>query len=82
MAPLCPLLEGIMFMADYGSGRIWALRTNASATVNTLLVNTGLNIASFGSDNQNELYFTAYDGKIYRLTSMAIPEIPIATGCF
>jgi glucose/arabinose dehydrogenase len=74
-----PSLAGAYVYGDYGSGRIWALRTDG-ATVNTLLAETGLNIASFGLDDQNELYFTAYDGKIYHLTSSVIPEFPWQTG--
>jgi hypothetical protein len=75
-----PSLSGAYVYGDYGSGRIWVLRYDGMSAVNTLLADTGLNIASFGLDKQNELYFTAYDGKIYRLTSAVIPEIPWETG--
>jgi glucose/arabinose dehydrogenase len=71
-----PDLAGAYVYGDFGSGRIWALRLNDTATpANALLTNTGLNIASFGLDTQKELYFSAYDGKIYKLTSSIIPEI-------
>ncbi len=70
-----PSLSGAYVYGDYGSGRIWALRTNGTVQ-NALLVDTSLNIASFGVDQQNELYFTAYDGKIYKLASTEIPEFP------
>jgi glucose/arabinose dehydrogenase len=72
-------LEGAYVYGDFGSGRIWALQYNGTAATNTQLANTGLNIASFGVDNQNQLFFAAYDGKIYRLTASAIPEYPSAT---
>jgi glucose/arabinose dehydrogenase len=64
-----PDLAGAYVYGDYGSGRIWFLRCDGTAAVNTLIEDTGLNIASFGLDQQRELFFTAYDGKIYRLTS-------------
>ena len=44
---------------DYGSGRIWALSTNGTASINSQLVDSGLSISSFGVDQHNELYFTA-----------------------
>jgi hypothetical protein len=68
-----PTLQGAYLYGDYGSGRIWALTIN-----NIQLVDSGLNIASFGLDQNNELYFTAYDGKIYTLTN-TIPEYPQTT---
>jgi glucose/arabinose dehydrogenase len=75
-----PSLAGTYVYGDYGSGRIWALRYNGTDSFNVLLATTGLNIASFGLDQQSEFYFTAYDGKIYKLTSATIPEIPWQTG--
>jgi hypothetical protein len=75
-----PTLGGAYVYGDYGSGRIWALRYNGTAASNELLVNTGLNIASFGVDTQNELYYTAYDGKIYQLNSTVVPEFPVTEG--
>ena len=75
-----PSLAGAYVYGDYGSGRIWVLRYDGTTVVNMLLADTGLNIASFGLDQQSELYFTAYNGKIYRLTSAVIPEIPWQTG--
>ena len=72
-------LVGDYVYADYGSGRIWALKFNGTMATNTLLTNTGINIASLGLDARNELYFTAYNGRIYQLTSTAIPEYPTVT---
>ena len=61
-------LFGAYVYGDYGSGRIWALSFEGLGPfVNTLLVDTNLNIASFGIDADNELYLTAFDGKIYKL---------------
>ncbi len=66
---------------DYGSGKVWALKYDGvDVPVNTLLVDTDLNISSFGIDERNELYFCALDGKIYSLLSNATPTpLPTAT---
>ena len=67
---------------DYGSGKVWVLQYDGVVSpVNTLLVNTGLNISSFGVDEQNELYFCTLSGKIYFLKANTIstPSLPIAT---
>lgn len=61
-------LKGAYIYGDYGSGRIWALRYNGSdASVNVELVDTNLNIPSFGLDEANELYICSFDDKIYTL---------------
>ncbi|MBI5646151.1 MAG: PQQ-dependent sugar dehydrogenase [Ignavibacteriae bacterium] len=65
-----PSLVGKYIYADFGTGRIWTLSyTPGSAVTNTELLNTGKNISTFGVDRNNELYFCAFDGKIYRFTS-------------
>jgi glucose/arabinose dehydrogenase len=62
---------------DYGSGKIWALHYNGvTVPDNNLLADTGLNISSFGVDDQNELYFCSLSGKIYLLRDNAIPNSP------
>ena len=73
-----PDLIGAYVYGDYGSGRIWALEySGADDPVNVELINTNLNIASFGVDKENELYICAFDNKIYKLTSLfeTAPEI-------
>src|SRR3989337_1648507 len=60
--------SGGFVFGDYGSGNVWALQYDGSGQpVNTLLTDTGLNIASFGVDEQNELFICAFDGKIYKI---------------
>jgi hypothetical protein len=44
-----------------------------------LLVDSGLNIASFGLDQNGEPLVTAYNGRVYRITQ-TIPEFTAATG--
>jgi len=70
-----PGLIGHYIYGDYGSGRIWALLYDgANDPVNKELMDTNLNIASFGVDDKNELYICAFDGKIYKLTSVEAHE--------
>lgn len=65
-----PVLAGRYIYGDFGSGRIWSLPAdNPSAAGRALLIDSGLTISSFGTDEQHELYIVDYDGgKIYRLT--------------
>jgi glucose/arabinose dehydrogenase len=61
-------LVGKYLFADFVSGRIWALTyIPGQAAVVTQRPKTNLMISSFGVDAHNELYATAFDGKIYRL---------------
>lgn len=64
--PSVPELTGKYVYADFVNGRIWALTYDGTSASNQLLMDTNLNIASFGVDAQNELYICAFDGKIYR----------------
>ncbi len=68
-----PDLVGWYVYADYGTGRVWALRDDPEVT-NRLLVDTDLMISSFGVDEADELYICAHDyrgepTKIYRLVA-------------
>lgn len=58
-------LGGLYIYSDFASGRIWALNTDGSS--NTLIVESGFNIAAFGTDNDNELYVCSFDGQIYKM---------------
>lgn len=63
-----PGLKGYYIYADFISGRIWALDlSDPGSPENYLLMDTDLNISSFGTDARNELYICAFDGRIYRL---------------
>ena len=64
--PTATALTGAYVYGDYGTGRIWALTlSETGASTNTLLIDTSLNILSFGVDNNLELYICASDGRIY-----------------
>ena len=57
-------LQGKYIYGDFVSGRIWALTEDGST--NELLLESGLNIASFGTDANQELYLCAFNGVIYK----------------
>ncbi len=62
------MLYGAYVYGDYCSGRIWALRYNGSTvTENLQLVDSDLEISSFGEDESGGLYILSFDGKIYSL---------------
>lgn len=63
-----PDLAGAYIYADYGSGRVWALRYDGvNPPVNEELMHSGMPIVSFGVDRNNELYLCVFDGQIYRI---------------
>ena len=63
-----PGLTGQYIFADYVSGRIYGLKEQQDGSFqNKTLLDTRLNISSFGLDENRELYLCAFDGKIYKL---------------
>ena len=73
-------LGGSYVYGDYGSGKIWGL--NGSG-MNLLLIDSNLVISSFGVDDNNELYFCAFNGKVYNLSMGVVPEFsPVKMAVF
>jgi glucose/arabinose dehydrogenase len=69
-----PDLAGWYVYADYGTGRVWALRVVDGEAENRLLVDTDLMISSFGVDEADELFICAHDyrgepTKIFKLVA-------------
>jgi glucose/arabinose dehydrogenase len=67
-----PDLVGWYVYADYGTGRVWALRMDGGEANNRLLVDTDIMISSFGIDEANELFICEHHAgneptKIYKL---------------
>lgn len=61
-------LTGLYIYGDYVSGRIWSLNNHdADKPVNEELMKTNINITSFGTDQNKELYICAQDGRIYEI---------------
>jgi len=62
-----PQLIGKYIYADFVSGRIWSLEYSGGEVIdNAELFDTDLLISTFGTDANNELFFCAFDGKIYQ----------------
>ncbi len=84
-----PSLRGRYVFADFVSGRLMYLATNASGGFDRrdLIASTGLNISSFAEDANGELYITDYNGDIYQIVADSgtindtIPANLIDTGC-
>ena len=71
---LTPELTGKYIYADFVNGKIWALSEDNSGQIeNSLIMDTNLGISSFGIDSNQELYWCAFDGKIYRFKPTISP---------
>ncbi|MFT7671451.1 MAG: putative repeat protein (TIGR03806 family), partial [Planctomycetota bacterium] len=65
-----PALRGGYFYGDYSSGNLWRIDPDgAGGFANELVRRCGRSIASFGEDDDGELYLLSFDGAIYRLIS-------------
>lgn len=63
-----PALKGTYLFADYVSGNIWGLVRNGMNSSRSHLLETSLNISSFGEDPDGELYVVDHGGgAIYRI---------------
>jgi glucose/arabinose dehydrogenase len=68
-----PDLRGVYLYGDFENGKIWGLRRTdtggaaLSVPTNRLLLNSGLMLASFGEDEDGELYAVDLGGGVYRI---------------
>jgi len=63
-----PSLAGTYLYGDYCSGEVHGFRfEQGKAVARWLLVDSGVNITSFGEDAQGEIYALSEEGRIYRL---------------
>jgi glucose/arabinose dehydrogenase len=63
-----PSLQGVYLYGDYCSGRIWGLRRSGGAWVSKLLLDSSLNISTFGEDEAGNLYVADHGaGDIYKI---------------
>ncbi len=70
-----PMLDGSYFFGDYMSGNLWRTRKDSTGKYQTQLVRrTGRSIASFGEDDEGEVFLLSFDGGIYRIVSTDKPE--------
>lgn len=72
---LVPELYGKYIYADYVAGKIWSIEYDGvNPVINSLLIDTTLLIASFGVDQNNELYICSFDDKIYKFLSITTSQ--------
>ncbi len=63
-----PALWGDYLFGDYASGNLWRLRrAEDGGYEQDLVCRSGRSIASFGEDDDGELYVCSFDGRIYRI---------------
>jgi glucose/arabinose dehydrogenase len=63
-----PSQQGIYLYGDFCSGRLWGLRQGASGWENHRLLDSGLNLSTFGEDETGNLYVADYgSGSLYRI---------------
>ncbi len=63
-----PDLQGVYVFGDFCSGRIWGLRSSSGGWERAELLQSSLQIATFGEDEAGELYVAGYNnGVLYRI---------------
>jgi hypothetical protein len=76
-------LIGKYVYGDYVSGRIWYLDTLPGGVYrDNLLISAGFNLATFGIDNQSELYAASYtsSGRLFKLVNPLFSSIKKGLG--
>jgi len=63
-----PAMQGIYLYADYCSGKVWGLQ-NDGGWQSMKLLESGLNVSSFGEGESGELYLTDLSGSVYQVTT-------------
>ncbi len=65
-----PWLAGIYFFADFGSGRVWSEQLVSPGVWSSAhLLDTSINLTSFGDDQAGELYVAGFGGAVYKIVS-------------
>jgi glucose/arabinose dehydrogenase len=70
------LPAGTYVFADYCTGEIFALPAAGGAT--TVLLDTNLNISSFGEDEAGEIHVVGLGGTVHRLVPAAAPGLTLS----
>ena len=70
-----PELQGAYFFGDYMTGNLWKTTKHTRGGYTTSLARrTGRSIASFGEDDDGEVFLLSFDGGIYRIIATSIAE--------
>jgi glucose/arabinose dehydrogenase len=62
-----PDLQGVYVFADYCSGLVFTLQVDEGTTTPKVVLDSGLNISAFGTDEDGEIYVADIDGSIRRV---------------
>jgi glucose/arabinose dehydrogenase len=74
---LYPQLYGVYLYSDYSSGKIWgASPDNAGNWSTSFLLDSGLNVSSFGEDEAGEIYVVGLGGSVSRVLSTPDYAVP------
>ncbi len=64
-----PALAGAYLYADYCSGTIWALTKAGTTWTPRVVLETALQVSSFGEDAQRDIYVVDHGGAVYRMAA-------------
>ena len=68
-------MQGVYFSGDFCSGRIRGLRNANGVWQDQLLIDSAMNITTFGEDESGEIYVADYaSGTIYKIYAIVNPE--------
>lgn len=63
-----PAMQGVYFYADYCTGKLWGATERADGGfVSQLIMDTSINISSFGQDVNGELYVVGLGGTVHQI---------------
>jgi len=65
-------MQGIYFYGDYCKGKIWGLRLVNGVQQNNLLIDTTLNISSFGENEAGDLFVVDLNGSIFEIQDASL----------
>jgi glucose/arabinose dehydrogenase len=71
-----PHLNGYYFYADFGSGKIWTIKRDGQGIWSPvqMIIDTNVNISSFGEDEAGELFVADYSGGTIRRLAPNYPN--------
>ncbi len=72
-------MQGVYFYGDFCNGRIWGLSGGPGVWQNDLLLDTTIQISTFGEDEAGELYVASYGGTVFRLIDSMPTPTPTPT---
>jgi uncharacterized protein (TIGR03437 family) len=73
-------LLGVYLYSDYCSGRIWGVRRESDRWVNTLLLNSGKSVSTFGEAEDGEIYLADIaSGEVFHVVGTRRPTFTAAS---